>query len=80
MSKRKRRFKGTSRPRTFYDRKILRHGYGRQISVGRIIPNDWRYVRIEVLDKGENDIVIKIRKLLGAEINASTTPTRKTSK
>jgi len=78
--KRRRKFSGTSRPRTFYDRKVLAHGYGRQLSLGRIIPKDWRYVRIQIISKTTNEITLKITKLLGAEINAPTKTTNKTSK
>jgi hypothetical protein len=68
----RRQFSGARKPRTFFDRKVTAVGYTRQISLGKVIPKDWRYVRIELLSRNDTDAVIKIHKLLGADINAQT--------
>ena len=57
--------------RTFYDRKVQRSGYTRLISVGKIIPKDWRYVRLLPIEKGETYVEVRIIKLLEEEINDS---------
>jgi len=64
----------------FYDRKVLRTGYGATISVGRLIPKDWRYVRLTLLNKTEDTVTIEIRCLLRNNTNAHTKKTRKNSK
>jgi len=68
MKKRK-QFKGTSKPRKFYDRKVLKYGHTRTLSLGKIIPKDWRYVRLRVTKKTPTQINLRIEKLVGAEIN-----------
>jgi len=67
--KKKRQFKGTSKARKFYDRKVLHYGHTRTLSLGRIIPKDWRYVRLKVTKKTPTQINLVIRKLVGSEIN-----------
>lgn len=67
MPARKRQFKGTSQRRKFFDRKLQDTGYTKVLSMGKIIPQDWKYVRITPLSKNETSIVIRIDKLLGDE-------------
>lgn len=73
---RKRKFSGTSKSRTFYDRKVLRHGSGAQISVGYVLPKSWRYVRITPVWENGDTVWLEVHKLLGAEINAEDTKKR----
>lgn len=69
----KRQFKGGRGKRPFYDRKVRTQGFSRIIALGKVIPRDWRYVRIAVQSKNHNHVVLVISKLLGAEINAKDT-------
>jgi len=63
----KRRFKGVSKPRTFFDRKLIKQGATRYLSVGKVLPKSWRYVRVEKLAGKEDYLIIKITKLLEEE-------------
>jgi len=48
-----------------YVRKVLRYRKSTTfVSVGKIIPKDWNYVSIEVIEKGENYIILKICKVM----------------
>lgn len=76
----KRKFRGTSKPRQFFDRKVRREGYSRTLSLGKIIPKNWRYVRITPIEKTQNAITLRIDKLLGNEINAHPKTPNKTNK
>jgi len=60
----KRRFKGVSKPRSFFDRKLIRQGATRYLAVGKVLPKSWRYVRIEKLEESENHVILKTTKLL----------------
>jgi len=64
---RKRQFKGAPTKRTFFDRKVQETGYTSTLSMGKIIPKDWTYVRITPLHKNKTTITIRIDKLLGEE-------------
>lgn len=46
-------------------RKVVhnRHSNHYLISVGRIIPRDWQYVLIRILEEEKNRILIELRKL-----------------
>ncbi len=66
----KRLFKGTAKPRFFFDRKIRDTGHTISISVGKLIPKDWLYVRLELVDADETSRTIKVTRLLEAENNA----------
>lgn len=81
MSKRKRQFKGTSKTPKFYDRKVQHHRTGRTLSMSKVIPEDWAYVRIIPIDRGEDYIDLVIRKLMTveelAQIKASNQKDRK---
>jgi len=54
----------------FFDRKVQAYGYTRALSLGKVLPKDWRYVRIYVTKATENEVHLVIRKLLGVEANA----------
>ena len=48
-----------------YVRKVLRYRKSTTfVSVGKIIPRDWKYVSIEVIEKGENYIILYVRKVM----------------
>jgi len=69
----RRQFKGTKSPPGVYTRHVTPHGYSRSITVGRIIPEGWRLVNVQVLERNENSITIKITKLAGLSEDAHTT-------
>ena len=68
------RFKGTSKPRTFFDRKIYQGSFTRTLSVGRLLPDNWLYVRCTVTAKNGNSVTIKFSKLAEAPNIAPTPP------
>lgn len=65
-----RQFRGKRDKRKSYDRKVRVQGHTLVISLGKIIPDDWRYVRLTPLRKSDTHIELLIEKLLGAEDNA----------
>jgi hypothetical protein len=69
---RKRQFQTAQPRRTFFDRKVLKLGYGRTVSLGKAIPKDWTYARITILEKDKSHVVLDITKLLGVEPVALT--------
>jgi len=73
----KRQFKTATKPKTHYDRKIVRTGYTIAVSMGKIIPKNWEYVRITKMTEDEHSITIRIDKLLGENNDAHTTQTNK---
>jgi len=62
--KRERIFKGTSNPKNeiFY-RKVSEYGNSRMLALSRIIPENWKYVRIQKVESNENYVVVKIEKV-----------------
>lgn len=62
---RKRQFSGVTKPRVFFDRKVRTEGDTRVISLGKVIPKSWTYVRVRVVCKTDSTIGIVIDKLLG---------------
>ena len=68
--KRKRQFTFKKGQPKFYDRKVRKQGDTLVISLGKIVPDDWIYVRLRVFDKTDTTISLLIEKLLGAEIDA----------
>jgi len=78
-TKGKKQFKGTAKPKDHYDRKVIHTGYTRSLSMGRIIPEGWQYVRLRIIGKSDICRVVEITKLLGVNNNAQTTTTDKTS-
>jgi len=69
MTTPKRQFKAGPKTRTFYDRKVRHEGYTQSLSLGKVIPKDWQYVRIRVVQKTANFISLEILKLMGAQQN-----------
>jgi len=76
MEQRK-QFHVTPQKRAFFDRKVLTYGYSRTVSMGKIIPKDWTYVRLSVQSSDHNHIVLLISKLMGREPYAQNTQTNK---
>lgn len=76
MSKRTRQFTGTSAPKTFYDRKVRKVGYSRVLSMSKILPEDWAYVRMKVLNQTDGAIEVLFTKLMGREELTSIERTR----
>ena len=76
----KRQFSGTRGSRKFFDRKVLHYGYSRTLSMGKVIPKEWQYVRMKVVKTSPESITVEITKLLGGESTAQTTPTHKNNK
>jgi len=60
-----RQFAGQYKPRIFFDRKVQNTGYTRTLSMGKIIPKDWKYVRLTVLESQPSYVIVRIDKLLG---------------
>jgi hypothetical protein len=60
----------------FYDRKVIRSGFGATISVGKILPKNWRYVRLWLLEQEKDYVLIRIDRLLE---NHDYAPSRKAS-
>lgn len=75
----KRQFKGTSKPRLFFDRLVRTTGCTKSLSLGKVLPKDWGYVRIEVIDREANSLTLKITKLLEATTDAQNTKAHKGS-
>jgi len=73
-------FAGQYKPRTFFDRKVQNTGYTRTLSMGKIIPKDWKYVRLTVLDSQPSYVIVRIDKLLGEVNYARVTAADKRSK
>ncbi len=71
----KRQFKGTKAPRLFFDRRVRTTGDTKSLSLGKVLPANWYYVRVEVTDRDANSITIKITRLLETQINASDNKT-----
>jgi hypothetical protein len=75
--KKTRQFKGTSIPRLFFDRRVRPTGHTTSISLGKIIPESWSYVRMEVIDREAESVTVKFTKLLETEIHACDTSINK---
>lgn len=71
----KRQFAGTSKPRVFFERKLRVEGHGKSLSVGKVIPKNWTYVRMEVIDRNCDTVTIKVTKLLEDKLDAQVTTT-----
>ena len=75
----KKQFKGTSAPRLFFDRRVRETGGTISVSLGKILPHNWYYIRLEVIDRGVNSVTVKFTKLLENEPHASDTPNSQAS-
>ena len=63
----KKQFTGTSKSRTFFDRKVRHEGYTCSLSLGKIIPKDWSYVRLTKIGDDGHIITLRIEKLYAEE-------------
>jgi hypothetical protein len=79
MTVKTKQFKGTGKPKTFFDRKIRPAGYTRYVALGKVLPEDWEYVRLTVINKTPNTIELLIQKLLGAQNHAQVKTDNTTS-
>jgi len=68
---RRRQFHGTRGRRAFFDRKVRREGHARVLSLSKVIPEDWLYVRITPLNRTENTVELLIEKLYGEKKDES---------
>jgi len=76
----KRQFHTAPKRRTFFDRKVLKYGASRTVSMSKFIPEDWQYVRISVVEKNPNTVTLTITKLLVSESHAQNPQTHKTNR
>jgi hypothetical protein len=58
-----------------FNRKVFKHGHGRSLSVTKLLPTTWEYVKITVVRADQNEVVLKIKKLYGVNNNAQNTTT-----
>jgi hypothetical protein len=79
-AKAKKQFRTPRQPRRIYDRKVLKYGASRTLALSKVIPESWQYVRIRIVKKEENRILVSFEKLLGAEELAQATEVNKGSK
>ena len=73
-------FHVSAQKRTFFDRKVLHYGYSRTISMGKIIPKEWRYVRLSIITQDKNTVTVTIEKLMGDKDYARHTQNDKTNR
>lgn len=71
----KHQFQNLPQKRQVFDRKVQRPGYTATVSMGKIIPKDWTYVRIQITDQTQDKLTITISKLMGRVDNALGTKT-----
>lgn len=64
---RKHQFNTSAKKRTFFDRKVITYGYSRSVSMGKVIPADWTYVRVTIIEQDKSHILVAFDKLLGAD-------------
>ena len=62
-------------PRKQLVRKIIKMGASRGVTLGDIIPANWQWVQLKVLDRHENVITLEIVKLVGNNHDAQTSQT-----
>lgn len=79
-TKQRRQFKGTAAPRIFFDRRVRPTGSTVSISLGKFIPSKWSYVRIELVDRSDDSVTLKISKLLETVTDACAAATNTASK
>ncbi len=68
----KRQFRTKAKKRTFFDRGVRPQGYTRVVSMGKIIPKGWTYVRITPIKREGNIITVTFERLLGENNHAQT--------
>lgn len=65
----KKQFKSGEKTPQFYDRRVRHEGATRSLSLGKVIPKHWIYVRITILEQNPEYIKLGILKLAGDEQN-----------
>ena len=75
-----RQFHTAAKRRTFFDRKVLHYGQSRAVSLGKVIPKEWTYVRIKIIDKDPATVTIAITRLMVSESHAQTPNPNKTNR
>jgi hypothetical protein len=78
MRQRKKQFKLNKVKPNLYDRKVQRTGTSVVLSLTRLMPKDWLYVRIKPLEKTEEKLVLEITKLWSVEDDAQPIKNNKT--
>lgn len=73
-------FHTAAKRRTFFDRKVLHYGQSRAISLGKVIPKEWQYVRVGIIDKTPNIITVTFTRLLVSESHAQTIKPNQTNR
>jgi len=74
----RKQFHTSAEKRTFFDRKVLNYGSSRTVAMGKIIPKEWPYVRMTIIEQDKDSRMILIEKLfLGVE-HARNPKTNKT--
>jgi len=63
MNKKIKRFTGAYEPRSFFDRRVRVQGGSRVLSLGKIIPDDWGWVRVWKLDETPKSITVHFERL-----------------
>lgn len=46
---------------------IYRQGNSRVIAVSKVLPRDWSYVKIELLEKNDDSVVMRVIRLAAAD-------------
>jgi len=73
----KRQFHTAAKRRTFFDRKVIHWGASRTVSLSKVIPKDWEYIRISIVEKTPNQTTLTFTKLLVSESHAQNPQTNK---
>jgi len=76
----KRQFQTAAQHRLFFDRKVLRYGYSATVSMGKIIPKEWTYVRVSKIEETPKTIVVRIERLRGKKDDTPNTKNNKTNR
>jgi len=71
---------GRKAHRTFFDRKVRHEGFSRTLSLGKIIPKNWLYVRIRKISEAHHKITVELTCLLEGIPNTQNTQTNKRRK
>lgn len=80
MQNEKRQFKSSAKPYEFYDRKVIYTGSSRLLSLTKLIPKEWIYVRITPVNIEDDYICVVIHKLMDMNDLAQLTDTNQTDK
>lgn len=72
MAKQVKQFERTSQRRTFYDRRVRKTGFSRVVSLSKVLPESWTYVRITPLNITDISVQLLFEKLMGADETAQT--------